>query len=80
MVFSIEFSATPDAITITSLDRSGMDEDIIVDLFDDGVVNISQWSEDEQDYHVIQMCYDQLRELILALDLPEGMYLLNGKT
>ena len=78
MPFSVEF--LDETIQITSLDRTGNDEDVIVEIYDDGMVYILQHENSSGGLDIIEMKYDQLKEIAAALQLPEGMYRLDKQT
>lgn len=78
MPFSVEF--LDEIIQITSLDRTGNDEDVIVEIYDDGMVYILQHENSSGGLDIIEMKYDQLKEIAAALQLPEGMYRLDKQT
>lgn len=78
MPFSVEF--LDEIIQITSLDRTGNDEDVIVEIYDDGMVYILQHENSSGGLDIIELNYDQLKEIAAALQLPEGMYRLDKQT
>jgi hypothetical protein len=62
-----------DVTTITILDEEGNHDDLIVE-FDEHSVLFRQWSDQNEDYDLIEISEEQFRSLIAALDLPEGAY------
>jgi hypothetical protein len=58
---------------VTLLDQSGQLEDVEVLLDSEGVF-VRQWNEDLDRYEVVEFTNNQFKELLTALGLPEGMY------
>ena len=76
-MFSTEFNF--EDITITLLDETGEYEDVQVYLEED-VVYIRQFSENEdKPADLIVMTPKMFRDLIEAMDLPEGFYVTKYK-
>lgn len=63
-----------DNTTVTILDDSGEHEDVAVVLFED-VVFIQQYYENTDKSVVLAMTPKMWKELITAVNLPEGAYL-----
>ena len=59
---------------ITLLDTTAENEDVLVILHDVNKVALAQWDEDQQGYLGIFLTYDMLKDMIRAMDLPEGLY------
>jgi hypothetical protein len=64
-----EFEST----VITTLDQEGQHEDVEVHL-DNESIFIRQWSEELQTFDLIELSMQQLKDIITAVDLPEGAY------
>jgi len=64
-----EFNGT----VITTLDQNCKQEDVEVHL-DDQSVFFRQWSEEIQGYDLIEMSMQQLKDIVAALNSPEGAY------
>jgi hypothetical protein len=58
---------------ITTLDQEGQHEDVEVHL-DNESIFIRQWSEELQTFDLIELSMQQLKDIITAVDLPEGAY------
>lgn len=71
-MFSNEFEF--DCTTITVLDDHGNYEDVKVELFDDIVV-IRQWDEESEDYQRIHISPEMYRDLMMAMNQGEGVYM-----
>ena len=64
-----EFEST----VITTLDQEGQHEDVEIHL-DAESIFIRQWSEELQTFDLIELSMQQLKDIITAVDLPEGAY------
>ena len=64
-----EFEST----IITTLDQKGDHEDVEIHL-DEESIFIRQWSEELQTFDLIELSMQQLKDIITAVDLPEGAY------
>jgi len=64
-----EFEST----VITTLDQKGDHEDVEIHL-DEESIFIRQWSEELQTFDLIELSMQQLKDIITAVDLPEGAY------
>jgi hypothetical protein len=64
-----EFNGT----VITTLDQNCKQEDVEVHL-DEQSVFFRQWSEEIQGYDLIEMSMQQLKDIVSALNSPEGAY------
>jgi hypothetical protein len=62
-----------DYTVVTLLDNTGVYEDLEVEFDEHGLV-FRQWNEQLETFDLIQITTDQFRELLTALDLPEGAY------
>jgi len=62
-----------DSTLITTLDQKGEQEDVEVHL-DEESVFFRQWSEEIQGYDLIEMSMQQLKDIVSAIDSPEGAY------
>lgn len=74
-MFSNEFEF--DCTTITVLDDYGNYEDVKVELFDDIVV-IRQWDEESEGYQIIHMSPEMYRDLMMAMNQGEGVYMVQS--
>lgn len=71
MSFTVEHQFRETVVTL--LDQSGQLEDVEVLLDSEGVF-VRQWNEDLDRYEVVEFTNNQFKELLTALGLPEGMY------
>ena len=62
-----------DCTIITTLDETASYEDVEV-VLDDTTVFIAQFIEDTDRRQVLELSYQQLIDIMMALDLPEGAY------
>ena len=62
-----------DCIIITTLDETASYEDVEV-VLDDTTVFIAQYIEDTDRRQVLELSYQQLMDIMAAIDLPEGAY------
>lgn len=62
-----------DCTVITTLDETGSYEDVEV-VIDDTTVFIAQYVEYTNSRQVLELSYQQLIDIVTALDLPEGAY------
>lgn len=73
-MFTIE--TEPDCTVVTTLDDSGIKEDVQVILAsDEDKVYIVQRLEETERVHIIEASYQQLLDIFYSLDLPDGAYL-----
>jgi hypothetical protein len=63
----------PEDTIITSLDQSATHEDVEV-IIDAESVFFRQWNEEEQQYDLIEMSNQQLKDIVAAMNSPEGAY------
>jgi len=75
-MFTVEIDWDETAVTV--LDQSGEHEDVQFLLYEDAVY-IRQFDNDSNRHTVIEMSPDQFHELMTAMDLPDGAYLLGDK-
>lgn len=75
-MFTTEFDL--DEILITVLDDDNTWEDVLIYLYDD-LVYIKQWDEDLDNYKEIAMSPQMFEELMQAMKLPEGTYIMRDK-
>jgi hypothetical protein len=78
-MFTIEFEFDATVITLVDEGASHLQEDVTIEAFED-CVNVSQLDEATDRVHTVTFSHAQLRELAAALNLPEGVYRLQGKT
>lgn len=62
-----------DCTIITTLDETASYEDVEV-VLDDTTVFIAQYIEDTDRRQVLELSYQQLTDILMAIDLPEGAY------
>ena len=62
-----------DCTLITTLDETASYEDVEV-ILDDTTVFISQYIEDTDRRQVLELSYQQLTDILMSIDLPEGAY------
>lgn len=75
-MFTIEMEC--DYTAITTLDETAMFEDVEV-VMDADVVYISQVLPDSSRAQVLELSYQQLVDILVAMDLPEGAYYQTSK-
>lgn len=75
-MFTTEFEH--DEVLITLLDDTGTWNDILVYMYDD-LVYIKQWDDDIENYKEIAMAPEMFAELMQAMKLPEGSYIMRSK-
>jgi hypothetical protein len=62
-----------DDTVVTTLDQGGEQEDVEV-FFDAKSIIFRQWNDELVSYDLIEMSEQQLRDIIAAMDSPEGAY------
>jgi len=67
-----------DCTVITTLDETASYEDVEV-VLDDTTVFIAQYVEDTNSRQVLELSYQQLIDIMRAIDLPEGAYYITPK-
>lgn len=72
-MFTIEHDFDATVVTLVDEDSAPLREDVIITSFDDGVT-IAQFDARLDTVQTITLSTNQLRDLALALDLPEGIY------
>jgi hypothetical protein len=72
-MFTIEHDFDATVVTLVDEDSAPLREDVIITSFDDGVT-IAQFDARLDLVQTITLSTNQLRDLALALDLPEGIY------
>lgn len=70
-MFTVEMDY--DCTVITTLDETDSYEDIEV-VLDDVTVFIAQYVEETNSRQVLELSYQQLTDIMMSLDLPEGAY------
>lgn len=78
-MFSIEHEFDSTVITLVDEGRPRLEEDVIINAFEE-CVTIEQYDPRTDRIEKITLSPTQLRDLGAALNLPEGVYSLNGKT
>ena len=71
-MFTIEFEK--DAAIIVTLDEQDKFEDVELVLAEEGVVYLRQFDDKLQEHQMIYMSYQQLLDIIAAMQQPEGSY------
>jgi hypothetical protein len=72
-MFTIEHDFDATVVTLVDERRAFLREDVVINAFDD-CVTIEQWDPQEDRVHKITLSISQLKDLAVALDLPEGIY------
>jgi hypothetical protein len=72
-MFTIEHDFDATVVTLVDEETVPLREDVIITSFDDGVT-IAQFDARLDAVQTITLSTNQLRDLALALDLPEGIY------
>lgn len=76
-MFTVEFE--PDAAVVVSLDETDSYHEIEMILGDDGTVMLRQFVDEMEEYQLIYISYQQLLDLVAALNQTEGAYYLGQK-
>ena len=71
-MFTVEFEA--DAAVITTLDENDAFDDVQVVIGDDETVYMRQFSEELEEHKLLYMSYQQLLDIVAALNKTKGMY------
>ena len=71
-MYSVEFEKDSAVITVLSEDDS--QEDVEVIIGDNDVVFVRQYQEYKNEYDVIVMTWQQLRDIAAAINSPEGLF------
>jgi len=71
-MFTVEFEQ--DASVITTIDETGSFNDVEMDICDDAKVFIRQFTDEMNEYQVIEMSYQQLLDLFCSMKQTEGAY------
>jgi len=71
-MFTVEYEH--DAIVINTLDETDSFEDVEVVLADDMSVYIRQWNEGTGEFELLYLSYQQLLDILAALQSTEGAY------
>lgn len=80
-MFSIEHEFDATVVTLVDEGRAPLTEDVTINLFED-CVTVEQYDPRTDSVQKITLSTNQVQELGVALDLPEGVYKLHlgGKT
>lgn len=78
-MFSIEHEFDSTIITLVDEGRAHLQEDVVINAFEE-CVTIEQYDPRTDRVNKITLSPTQLRDLGAALNLPEGVYSLNGKS
>ena len=71
-MFTVEYEH---AVTkVVSLDAEGIHDDLKVVFCEDGSVHLSQWFEEFGEEQVMLISYQQLTDILRALNCTEGTY------
>jgi hypothetical protein len=73
VMFTIEHAFDCSVITLVDEGQAPLNEDVIIDAFED-CVTITQFDPRTEQAVKIMMSLEQVRDLSAALDLPEGAY------
>ena len=68
-----------DCVALTSLDERDNFEDIEVLITDDDIVYISQLTAGTSKAQVLELSFQQLRDILAGMELPEGAYYIKGQ-
>lgn len=71
-MFTVEMES--DCTVVTSMDESDGFEDVELTLCDDDTLFMRQWNEGTNTHEVLYMSYQQLQDIVAALDSPVGLY------
>ena len=71
-MYSVEFEK--DAAVITVLSEDDSQEDVEVIVGDNDVVFVRQYQEYKNEYDVIVMTWQQLKDIAAAINSPEGLF------
>ena len=71
-MYSVEFEKDSAVITVLSEDDSQEDVEVIVG--DNDVVFVRQYQEYKNEYDVIVMTWQQLKDIAAAINSPEGLF------
>lgn len=71
-MFTVEYEH--DAILINTLDETDSFEDVEMVLADDMTVYIRQWNEGTGDFELLYLSYQQLLDILAAMQSTEGAY------
>lgn len=77
-MFSIEHEFDSTVITLVDEGETPLSEDVIVNAFEE-CVTIEQYDPRTDRVQKVTLSMTQLRDLGAALDLPEGVYLREGR-
>ena len=77
-MFTIEHDFDATVITLVDQDASHLQEDVVINAFDD-CVTVEQADARHESVAKITFSMAQLRDLSAALNLPEGVYRLRQK-
>lgn len=72
-MFTIEHDFDATVITLVDEGAPNLQEDVTVNAFDD-CVTVEQFDPRRDDVVRVTLSMTQLRDLAMALDLPEGVY------
>lgn len=72
-MFTIEHDFDATVVTLVDEGKSPLQEDVIINAFDD-CVTVTQFDPRTQQMQHLTFSLSQLRDLQAALDLPEGVY------
>ena len=76
-MYTVEFEK--DAAVITVLCEEDSQEDVQVIIGDDGTTFIRQFQDYKNEYDVLCMTYQQLLDIVAAVNSPEGMFKLQKR-
>lgn len=76
-MYTVEFESESTVITILCEKDDQEDVEVIID--EDNTVFIRQFQEYKNEYDIIAMTYNQLQDIVYAINSPEGMFTLKRK-
>lgn len=77
-MFTIEHEFDASVIILVDEGKKPLTDDVVITAFDD-CVTVEQHDRRTDRTHKVTLSMEQLRDLQVALDLPEGSYRLNKK-
>lgn len=77
-MFSIEHEFDSTIVTLVDEGGGALQEDVVINAFEE-CVTVEQYDPRTDRVHKITLSPAQLRDLGAALNLPEGVYTLEGK-
>jgi hypothetical protein len=72
-MFSIEYEFDATVVTLVAQGETPLQEDVVINAFAE-CITIEQFDPRTGSMHLVTLSPTQLRDLAVALDLPEGVY------